>query len=157
MSTAGLPLLERSTAKSSYGEPEFNQWRVAIDAYQTMVGFLHLTPMGTTFTEADRQSVKRDLRRLAECVGQMDSGQRDRGVSFDEIPHIMSRISVAAMHMELSGALDRLEVDDGKCGCAVRLGDRGDGDAPSTGMEHPEACDVVQPERADGHEVPEED
>jgi hypothetical protein len=31
---------------------------------------------------------------------------------FDEIPHLFARIAVAAMHMEMSGALDRLEVDE---------------------------------------------
>lgn len=111
MSTIGLPLLEGSTAKGREGEPEFSQWRVAIDAYKTMVDFLHLMPDGEQFTQADRESIERDLQRLAECVGQMDAGQRGRGVSFDEIPHVMSRIAVGCMRMKLSGALDRLEVD----------------------------------------------
>lgn len=111
MSTIGLPLLERCNAKGREEDPEFSQWRVAIDAYRAMVDFLHLTPDGQTFTESDRESIRRDLRRLSECVGQMDAGQRGRGVSFDEVPHIMARIAVAAMRMELSGALDRLEVD----------------------------------------------
>jgi hypothetical protein len=106
-----MPLLESSTAKSDYGAPVFNQWRVAIDAYQAMVGFLNLMPEGATFTESDRQSLERDLERLAQCVGQMDGGQRGKGVSFDEVPHIMSRIAVGCMRMKLSGALDRLEVD----------------------------------------------
>lgn len=110
---ARLPLLRPVTAKGREGGVAFNQWRVAIDAYQTMVGLLGLTPEGSRFTEADREALRGDLRRLAQCVGQMDAGQRGRGVSFDEVPHIMCRISVAAMRMELSGALDRLEVDDG--------------------------------------------
>jgi hypothetical protein len=42
----------------------------------------------------------------------MDAGQRGKGVPFDEIPHLFARIAVAAMHMEMSGALDRLEVDE---------------------------------------------
>lgn len=111
MSTFGLPLLEGSTAKGREGESEFSQWRVAIDAYKQMVDFLHLTPQGTRFTQADRDSMERELQRLAECICQMDAGQRGRGVNFDEIPHVMSRIAVGCMRMKLSGALDRLEVD----------------------------------------------
>ena len=53
------------------------------------------------------------VRRLAECIGQMDAGQRGKGVSFDEVPHVMARICAGCMLMELSGALDSLAVDDG--------------------------------------------
>ena len=89
-------------------------WEVAIDAYRQMVAFLNLTPAGMRFRESDRRSLKRDLKRLARCVGQMDAGQRGQGVSFDEVPHIMARIAVVAMLMELSGALDGMEVYDGE-------------------------------------------
>lgn len=112
MSSFGMPLFEKSTAKSTYGEPEFSQWRVAIDAYEQMVLFLELTPYNMKFTQHDRKSIERDLERLAQAVGQMDAGQKGAGVNFDEIPHIMARIAAACMHMKLSGALDRLEVDD---------------------------------------------
>ena len=112
MTTVGMPLIERSTAKAGYGAPELSQWRVAIDAYRAMTDFLKLTPDGTRFTESDRRALKRELRRLAQCVGQMDSGQRGKGVDFDEVPHVMARIAVGCMRMELGGALDRLEVDD---------------------------------------------
>lgn len=54
MSTYGLPLLERSTAKGSEGAPVLSQWRVAIDAYRTMVDFLKLTPEGMTRTASAR-------------------------------------------------------------------------------------------------------
>lgn len=111
MSTHGMRLLERSTAKSDYGAPVFNQWRVAIDAYRQMVDFLHLTPEGTTFNASDKASLERDLERLAQCVGQMDGGQRGRGVGFDEVPHIMGRIAVGCMRLKLSGKLDEMEVD----------------------------------------------
>ena len=111
MSTYGMMLLERSTAKSDYGAPVFNQWRVAIDAYRQMVDFLHLTPEGTTFNASDKASLEHDLERLAQCVGQMDGGQRGHGVSFDEVPHIMSRLAVACMRLKLSGKLDEMEVD----------------------------------------------
>ena len=111
MATIGTPLLEHSTAKANYGEPEFNQWRVAIDAYEQMVLFLELTPHNMKFTQHDRESIERDLERLAQAVGQMDAGQKGEGVNFDEIPHIMARIAAACMHMKLSSALDRLEVD----------------------------------------------
>lgn len=111
MSTYGLPLLERSTAKGSEGAPVLSQWRVAIDAYQQMVDFLHMTPEGTTFNASDKQSMERDLERLAQCVGQMDAGQRGKGVSFDEVPHIMSRLAVSCMRLKLSGKLDEMEVD----------------------------------------------
>lgn len=60
----------------------------------------------------DRESIERDLERLAQAVGQMNAGQKGKCVNFDEIPHIMARIAVACMHMKLSGALDRLEVDE---------------------------------------------
>jgi len=112
MSTYGLPLVERSTAKGSEGAPVLNQWRVAIDAYRQMVDFLKLTPDGTTFNASDKASMERDLERLAQCVGQMDAGQRGKGVSFDEVPHIMSRLAVACMRLKLSGKLDELELDE---------------------------------------------
>ena len=112
MTEIGMPLLDRDTSKANYGAPVFNQWRVAIDAYEQMVLFLKLTPGGTTFTESDKKSIDRDLERLAHAVGQMDAGQKGDGVSFDEVPHIMARIAAACMRMKLSGALDGLEVDD---------------------------------------------
>ena len=107
-----MPLLERDTSKPTYGEPVFDHWRVAIDAYQTMVDFLGMTPEGTTFNQSDKQSMERDLERLAQCVGQMDSGKRGKGVSFDEVPHIMSRLAVACMRLKLSGKLNEMEVDE---------------------------------------------
>jgi hypothetical protein len=111
MTTIGMSLIEHSTAKGHEDEPVFNQWRVAIDAYEQMVMFLELTPNNTKFTQHDRESIERDLERLAQAVGQMNAGQKGNGVNFDEIPHIMARIAAACMHMKLSGALDRLEVD----------------------------------------------
>ena len=107
-----MPLLEPVHAKGHEGEHKFSQWRVAIDAFQTMVGFLNLTPDGMRFTEATRESMRRDVERLCQCGGQMDSGQRGKGVSFDELPHLMSRISVAATVMALSGKLDEVKVDE---------------------------------------------
>ena len=111
MSTYGLPLIERDTSKASYGKPVLSQWRVAIDAYRTMVDFLNLTPEGATFNASDKASMERDLERLAACVGQMDAGQRGKGVSFAEVPHILSRLAVACMRLKLSGKLDEMEVD----------------------------------------------
>lgn len=73
---------------------------------------LELTPYNMKFTQHDRESIERDLERLAQAVGQMNAGQKGKCVNFDEIPHIMARIAVACMHMKLSGALDRLEVDE---------------------------------------------
>ena len=112
MSTIGMPLIERDTSKSTYGQPVLDHWRVAIDAYQQMVDFLKLTPEGTTFNASDKEGMERDLQRLAACVGQMDSGKRGKGVSFDEVPHIMSRLAVGCMRLKLSGKLDELELDD---------------------------------------------
>lgn len=111
-----MPLFNRDTAKDTYGEPVFNQWRVAVDAYGQMINFLKLTPEKTLFTELDRQGIKEGLERLATCVGQMDAGQRGnrKTVSFDEIPHVMARVCAGAMRMELSGALDKLDVDEGE-------------------------------------------
>lgn len=111
MSDESMPLLGRSTGKANYGAPVFSQWRVAIDAYQTMVGFLHLTPEGATFNASDKASLERDLERIAQCVGQMDGGQRGKGMSFDEVPHIMCRIAVGCMRLKLAGKLDEVEVD----------------------------------------------
>ena len=108
-----MELLEPVHAKGHEGEHKFNQWRVAIDAYQTMVGFLHLTPNGMQFREHDRQVLKDNVERLCQCVGQMDAGQHGKGIDFDEVPHIMSRISVIATLMVLSGRIDTMEVDDG--------------------------------------------
>lgn len=84
---------------------------MAIDAYQQMVDFLKLTPQGATFNASDKAAMERDLERLAQCVGQMDSGKRGKGVSFDEVPHIMSRLAVACMRLKLSGKLDEMGVD----------------------------------------------
>ena len=112
MSTVGLPLFQADTAKGREGEHEFEQWRVAIDAYRAMTDFLGLTPQGMSFTEASRQSIRDNLAVLSRAVGQMDAGQKGTGVSFDEIPHVMARICAGCMLMELSGALDRLETDD---------------------------------------------
>jgi hypothetical protein len=39
-------------------------------------------------------------------------GKRGKGVSFDEVPHIMSRLAVGCMRLKLSGKLDELELDD---------------------------------------------
>ena len=112
MSEIGMPLFDRDTSKESYGAPVFNQWRVAIDAYEQMVLFLGLTPHNMKFTQHDRESIERDLERLAQAVGQMNAGQKGDGVNFDEVPHIMARIAAACMRMKLSGVLDRCEVDD---------------------------------------------
>lgn len=112
MSTIGMPLLEHETAKGREDEHMFNQWRVAIDAYEQMILFLELTPQNTRFTKRDCEAVERDLERLAQGIGQMDAGQKGRGVNFDEIPHIMARIAAACMRMKLSGALDKLVIDD---------------------------------------------
>ena len=111
MTTSGMPLFEPNTAKGHEGEQVISQWRIAIDAYRQMTDFLHLTPGGMRFTDESRQSIRDNLQRLSMCIGQMDSGQRGRGVSFDEVPHIMARICAGCMLMELSGALGRLEVD----------------------------------------------
>ncbi len=111
MSTMGYPLFEHDTAKGRESESVISQWRVAIDAYEQMVLFLELTPHNMKFTQYDRESIERDLQRLAQAIGQMDAGQKGKGVNFDEIPHIMARISAACMRMKLSGALDRLETD----------------------------------------------
>lgn len=113
MNTIGMPLIEHDNAKGREEEPVFNQWRVAIDAYEQMVLFLGLTPRNTKFTQHDRESIERDLERLAQAVGQMNAGQNGIGVNFDEIPHVMARIAAACMRMKLSGTLDRMEVDDG--------------------------------------------
>lgn len=113
MTTVGTPLLEHDTAKGRENMPVFSQWRVAIDAYEQMVKFLKMEPEHVLFTESDREAIERELQRLAQAIGQMDAGQKGKGVSFDEIPHIMARIAVGCMRMKLSGALDRLEVDDG--------------------------------------------
>ena len=106
-----MPLIERDTSKSNYGAPVLSEWRVAIDAYRQMVDFLKLTPGGMTFNTSDKASMERDLERLAACVGQMDAGQRGKGVDFAEIPHILSRLAVACMRLKLSGKLDEMEVD----------------------------------------------
>ena len=84
--------------------------KAATDSFATMCAFLHLE-REQRFTESDRQAIKRDLARLAQAVGQMDAGQRGSGVNFDELPFLFTRIAAACMHMEMSGALDRLEVD----------------------------------------------
>ena len=105
-----MPLLERDTSKPTYGEPVFDHWRVAIDAYKTMVDFLKLTPQGATFNASDKAAMERDLQMLAQCVGQMDSDKRGKGVSFDEVPFITTRLAVACTRMVLSGALDAMAV-----------------------------------------------
>lgn len=94
----------KSTAKASYGEPTFNQTGVALDSFDMMMTFLNMEGP-TEFTDADKEAMIRDLEILAAGIGQMDAGQRGRGVSFDEIPHAMVRVCVGAMRMYLSGTL----------------------------------------------------
>lgn len=94
----------KSTAKESYGEPTFNQTGVALDSFDMMMSFLNMEGP-KEFTDSDRDAMVRDLETLAAGVAQMDSGQRGRGVSFDEIPHAMVRVCVGAMKMYLSGTL----------------------------------------------------
>lgn len=84
----------------------------ATDSFAAMCAFLQLD-REQRFTESDRQAIKRDLARLAQAVGQKDAGQRGTGVPFDEVPFLFARIAAACMHMEMSGALDRLGVDAG--------------------------------------------
>ena len=103
-------VIGHDTSKGNYGAPVFDQMAVAEDSFATMCAFLHLDKH-QRFTESDRESIKRDLARLAQCVGQMDAGERGKGVPFDEIPHLFARIAASCIHMEMSGALDRLEVD----------------------------------------------
>lgn len=109
-----MPLFFNNNAKGHEGEPLFSQWRVATDAFEQMINFLELEPGRCLFTESDRDAITAGLERLAACIGQMDAGQRGKKstVSFDEIPHIMTRVCVGAMRMKLSGALDRLECDE---------------------------------------------
>jgi hypothetical protein len=103
-------VIRRDTSKGNYGAPVFDQMAVAEDSFATMCAFLHLDKH-QRFTESDRKAIKHDLKRLAQCVGQMDAGQRGKGVSFNEVPHVMGRLAVACMRLKLSGKLDEMEVD----------------------------------------------
>lgn len=94
----------KSTAKESYGKPTFSQTGVALDSFDMMLAFLNMEGP-KEFTDSDRDAMIRDLETLAAGVAQMDSGQRGRGVSFDEIPHAMVRVCVGAMKLYLSGIL----------------------------------------------------
>lgn len=82
----------------------------ANDSITVMCTFLNLDPEKQKFTKADRDAVKRDVERLSQCVCQMDAGQRGKGVSFDEVPFITTRLAVACTRMVLSGVLDAMEV-----------------------------------------------
>lgn len=83
-----------------------------LDALAAMVGFLDLSP-GCTYTDGDRQALKRDLGTIAQSVAQMDGGQRGRGVDFSTVGFVLTRIAANAMQMWRSGRLDGMEVDDG--------------------------------------------
>ena len=41
----------------------------------------------------------------------MDAGQRGKGVPFDEVPHVMVRMCVAACILAMSGKLEELEAE----------------------------------------------
>ena len=41
----------------------------------------------------------------------MDAGQRGKGITFDEVPHVMVRMCVAGCILAMSGKLDELEVE----------------------------------------------
>lgn len=101
----------RSTSKDNYGQHEFSQTAVAMESFDVMARFLGMQQQ-CTFTESDRQAMIRSLDRLAMVVGQMDAGQRGRGVSFDQVPHEMVRVCVGAMRMAMSGKLNAMEVDE---------------------------------------------
>lgn len=47
----------------------------------------------------------------AKAGGQMDAGQRGKGVTFDEVPHVMVRMCVAACILAMSGKLEELEAE----------------------------------------------
>ena len=102
----------RSTSKVGYGEHEFSQTAVAMESFAVMAKFLGLE-QPCAFTASDRDSMIRDLDALAQIVGQMDSGQRGNGISFDRVPHSMVRVCVGAMRLLLSGRLESIDIDDG--------------------------------------------
>ncbi len=49
--------------------------------------------------------------KLGALTRQMDAGQRGKGVPFDEAPHVMVRMCVAACILAMSGKLEELEVE----------------------------------------------
>lgn len=83
---------------------------VAGDAFRQMMAFMRITT--PKFTEATRESMRRDAELIARMSCQMDAGQKGRGVPFDLVPHVSSRCMVYCVHLVASGKLDEIEVDE---------------------------------------------
>lgn len=84
---------------------------VAMDSFRAMMAFLHMEDR-PKFTDDVRESLRERCATLATATGQMDAGQRGRGVSFDELPFCFAGIAVAACILVMSGKLDELEVEE---------------------------------------------
>lgn len=83
---------------------------VAGDAFRQMMEFLHIGK--PKFTEATRESMKKDAELIARMTYQKDAGQRGKGVPFDLVPHVTARCLVYCVHLVTSGKIDEIEVDE---------------------------------------------
>ena len=84
---------------------------VAVDSFRAMMAFLRMEER-PRFTEDGRESLRDRCATLAAATGQMDAGQRGKGISFDELPFCFINIAVAACILVMSGKLDELEVEE---------------------------------------------
>lgn len=90
-----------------------DQRAVALDALATTYGLVQLGGRWT-FDAGSRELLKRNLDDLRELLTQMKCGEQGGTHDMDEVWHIMTRVTVEAMAMYLSGELDKMVLDDEK-------------------------------------------
>lgn len=74
--------------------------RAARDSLRQQIAFLG---MGAIYECAEE---------LGALTRQMDAGQRGKGITFDEVPHVMVRMCVAGCILAMSGKLEELETEE---------------------------------------------
>lgn len=84
--------------------------RAARDSLRQQIAFLGMGER-PRFTEDARMAIYECAEELGALTRQMDAGQRGSGISFDEAPHVMVRMCVAACILATSGKLEELEVE----------------------------------------------
>ncbi|WP_418380804.1 hypothetical protein [Adlercreutzia sp.] len=84
--------------------------RAARDSLRQQIAFLGMAER-PRFTDDVRMAIYECAEELGALTRQMDAGQRGKGVPFDEVPHVMVRMCVAACILAMSGKLEELEAE----------------------------------------------
>ena len=90
--------------------------RAARDSLRQQIAFLGMGER-PRFTEDVRMTIYECAEELGALTRQMDAGQRGKGITFDEVPHVMVRMCVAGCILAMSGKLEELETEEvRRCG-----------------------------------------